>query len=106
MEESAISFICNQNYNGNGLIGKDYDQKFTGLNIVWVGTILDRIFWIAIIRMGIFQVGVILGGNFLWCGFSGWELSRGNHPGGNSPGGSFPSTIISEFTLLKRTFEK
>ena len=87
MEESAISFICNQNYNGNGLIGKDYDQKFTGLNIAWVGTILDGIFWIAIIRVrifwvGIFQVGVILGGNF---------------PGENFPGGSYPGW---EFSLV------
>ena len=94
------------------------------MNIVWVGTILDGIFWIAIIRVGIFQVGiildgnfpggncpggsypewelsgwelswvgivgvaVILGANFLWRGFSRWELSGENHPGG-----SFPSTI-------------
>ena len=39
--------------------------------------------------MGIVQVGLILGGNFLWWKFSGWELSGGNHPGGNFPGGSF-----------------
>ena len=72
--------------------GKHDEQEFTGLNIVWVGTILNGIFWIAIIRVGIFwlkifQVGVILDGsfpgwNFLWWGFSGWELSRGNRPGG------------------------
>ena len=43
--------------------------------------------------MGIFQVGVILGGNFLWWEFSGWELTGGNHPGGNFPGGSFHVTI-------------
>ena len=55
--------------------GKYDEQEFTGLNIVWVGTILDGIFWIAIIRVGIFQVGVILGGSF---------------PGGNFPGGSYP----------------
>ena len=92
--------------------GKYDEQEFTGLNIVWVGTILDRIFWIAIIRVGIFWVGifrvglsgwelswmgivrleVILGGNFLWWRFSGWELSGGNHPGWNFPGGSFRST--------------
>ena len=32
--------------------------------------------------MGIVQVGLILGGDFLWWKFSGWELSGGNHPGG------------------------
>ena len=39
--------------------------------------------------MEIVQVGLILGGNFLWWKFSGWEISGGNHPGGNFPGGSF-----------------
>ena len=57
--------------------GKHDEQEFTGLNIVWVGTILDGIFWIAIIRVGILQVEiflveVILGGSF---------------PDGNFPGG-------------------
>ena len=42
--------------------------------------------------MGIFQVRVILGGNFPGREFSGWELSGGNHPGGDFPGGNFPST--------------
>ena len=79
--------------------GKHDEQEFTALNIVWVGTILDRIFWIPIIRVGIFwvgifqvgtfQVGAILDGNFLWWRFSGWELSGENHPGG-----SFPSTLF------------
>ena len=55
--------------------GKHDEQEFTELNIFLVGTILDRIFWIAIIRVGIFQVRVILGGSF---------------PGGNFPGGSYP----------------
>ena len=40
--------------------------------------------------VGIVQVGLILGGNFLWWKFSGWELSGGNHPGG-----SFHVTVIS-----------
>ena len=67
--------------------GKHDEQEFTELNIVWVGTILNRIFWIAIIRVGtfwvgIFQVGVILGRNF---------------PGGNCPGGSYPGW---EFSLV------
>ena len=77
--------------------GKHDEPKFTGLNIVWVGTILDRIFWITIIWVGTFKVGVILGGNFPggsypeW-EFSGWELSwvriflGGGFPCGNCPG--------------------
>ena len=52
--------------------GKHDEQEFTGLNIVSVGTILDGIFWIAIIRVGIFLVELILGGNFpggiVWVG--------------------------------------
>ena len=98
--------------------GKHDEQEFTRLNIAWAGTILDRIFWIAIIWVGIFPVGVIVGGSypgwefsgwelpwvgivrvsvilddsFLWWGFSGWELSGGNHPGGKFSGRSFPST--------------
>ena len=49
--------------------------------------------------MGIFRVGVILGGNFPGESFpggsySGWELSGGNHPGDNFPGGSFHVTEI------------
>ena len=42
--------------------------------------------------MEIFRVGVILGENFSLVGFSGWELSGGNHPGENFLGGSFSST--------------
>ena len=81
--------------------GKHDEPKFTGLNIVWVGTILDGILWITIIRVGIFQVKVILGENFLRWGFSGWELSGGNHPGGNFQGGSFPSTKNCVYNLLE-----
>ena len=55
--------------------GKHDEQEFTGLNIAWAGTILDGIFWIAIIRVGIFQVGVILGGSFPGGSCPGWELS-------------------------------
>ena len=33
--------------------------------------------------MGMVQVGLILGGNFLLWKFPGWELSGGNHPGGS-----------------------
>ena len=50
--------------------GKPEKQKFTGLNIVLVGTILDGIFWIAIIRVGIFQVR-----------FPGWNFPGGSYPG-------------------------
>ena len=83
---------------GNHLNSKHDDSEFTRLNIVWVGNISDGIFWIGIMWVGIFwmeifEVGVvlvrvILGGNFPSLGFSGWELSGGNHPGG-----SFPSTF-------------
>ena len=66
--------------------GKHDEQEFTGLNIVWVGTILDRIFWIAIIWVGIFWVGnfqvgiflegVILGVSFPGGSYPGWKFSR------------------------------
>ena len=48
--------------------------------------------------MGIVQVGLILGGNFLWWKFSGWDLSGGNHPGGDFPGESFHVTNESHST--------
>ena len=73
-------------------------------NIVWEGTIIDRNFWIAIIRVGIF-----------WWEFSRWEFSRwelswvgivrvgvilgGNYPGGNCPGGSYPVPACFFITL-------
>ena len=63
-----------ENTRGNDLNGKHDEWKFGGLNIVWVGTILDCSFWIGVIREGIFWVVVILGGNF---------------PGGNCLGGSY-----------------
>ena len=43
--------------------------------------------------MGIFRVGVILSGNFLWWEFFGWELSVGNYLGGNFLDGSFHVTL-------------
>ena len=46
--------------------------------------------WLGVVRVRIFWVGVILGRNFLWWKFSGWELSRGNHPGG-----SFHVTLLN-----------
>ena len=46
--------------------------------------------------MGIFRVGLILGGNFLWWEFSRWELSGGNHPGGNFSGGIFHVTNMKK----------
>ena len=69
--------------------GKHDEQQFTGLNIVWEGTILHGIFWITIIRVwifwvGIFRVGVIMGGNF---------------PGGNCPSGSFRGCEFSRWEL-------
>ena len=53
---------------GNDLIGKDRQKEFTELNIVWVGTILDGIFQIGTIRVGIFWVAIFLGENFP-CGY-------------------------------------
>lgn len=44
-------------------------------NIVWVGTTLDDIFHILIIRMRIVRMGVILGGNFLGGRYPGVEFS-------------------------------
>ena len=105
--------------------GKHDEQEFTGLNIAWVGTILDRIFWIAInwvgiFCVGIFQVGVILGGSFPgenfpggsypgW-EFSGWELSRWElywkriFFGGGFPDGNCPGVVILMGTLRVGVF--
>ena len=71
-------------------------------NIVWEGPIIDRNFWIAIIRVGIF-----------WWEFSTWEFSRwelswvgilwvGVTLGGNCPGGGYPGWELSgwEFSLV------
>ena len=75
-------FVCSIYFNlvvswemtrGNNLNGKHDEWEFTRLNIVWVGTVLDEIFWIGIIRVGISWMVIILGRNF-----SGW----------NCPGGS------------------
>ena len=60
---------------GNDLDGKHDEWEFTRLNNVWVETIFDGIFYNEIIRVGIFWVVIILGGNV---------------PGGNFPGGSYP----------------
>ena len=90
--------------------GKHDEPEFTSLNIVCVGNILDGLFWITIIRVGILWVGFILSGNFAggsypgW-EFSGWELPRwelsgvgiffgGGFPGGNCPGGIILVEII------------
>ena len=70
---------------GNNLNGKHDEWEFTRLNIVWVRTLLDGIFWIGIHRVEIFWLVIILGVNFSggnclggicpeW-EFSGWELS-------------------------------
>ena len=84
MHKIAVMFVCFklllpcpqiENNAWEWSYGKHVEQKFTGLNIFWVGTILDGIFWIAIIRVGIFQVGIFQEGVIL---------------GGNSPGGSYP----------------
>ena len=50
--------------------------------------------------MGVVLVGLILGGDFLCRGFSGWEFFGGNHPGGNFPGGRISSVLF--FLEIKR----
>ena len=99
----------------------------TGLNIVWMGTILDGTFWIAKIQVGIFwvgifQVGVILGGNCLsgshpgW-EFFGWELpglelswveicSGGGFSGGNFLGESFSSTKRCLYKIWSKYYKR
>ena len=69
---------------GNNLNGKYDEWEFARLNIVWLGTVLNGIFWIRIIWVEIFWVGIILGGNF---------------PGGNCLGGSYPSREFSKWEL-------
>ena len=49
---------------GNGINGKHDGWKFTVLNIVRVGTILDRISWVGIIRVRIARAVIILRGDF------------------------------------------
>ena len=62
---------------GNNPDGKHDERGFARLNIAWVGTVLDRTFWIGlIIRMEIFRVEINLGGNF----------SDRNCPCGSYPG--------------------
>ena len=83
--------------------GKHDEQEFTGLNIVWVETILDGLFWIAIIRVGIFQVGIFY--ELSWVGvFQVWifqvgVILSGNFPGGNYPCGSYPGWELSRWDL-------
>ena len=67
--QATFSLSSDRNNAWEWSYGKHDEPEFTGLNILWVGTILDEISWIAIVRVGIFwvgifQVGVILGGNF------------------------------------------
>ena len=75
---------------------KHDEKEFTGLNIAWVGTILDGIFW------------NFLGGSYPGWEFSRWELSSmgifragivrmGVILDGNCPGGSYPGC---EFSLV------
>ena len=47
----------------NDLSGKHDEWKFSGLKIVWVGTILDWILWIGVKQVGMFWVLITLGGN-------------------------------------------
>ena len=54
-------------------------------------TILDRILWIEITRVGTFWVVIILGGNF---------------PGGSYPGANFPGGIVRVGVILGRNFPR
>ena len=89
---------------------KHYEPEFTLLNIVWVGNILDGFFWITIIRVGIFQVGVILAGSYPGWEFSRWELSWlgifrvGVILAGNCPGWSYPGWEFSLVGVLRVGF--
>ena len=60
---------------GDNLNGKHYEWGFIRLNITWVGTVLDGIFWIRIIRVGIILVGNFPGRNFSDRSYPGWEFS-------------------------------
>ena len=56
---------------GNNLNGKHDEWEFARLDIVWVGTVLDRIIWIGIFWVEIFPVRAIMGrsftgGSYLW----------------------------------------
>ena len=79
--------------------GKHDEQEFTGLNIAWVGTILDRIFWIAIIRVGIFWVGIFQVGIFQVGIILGRSFPNGNFPGGSYPGWEFSGWESSGWEL-------
>ena len=57
----------------NDFNDKHDELEFTGLNVVWVVTILEKVFWIGIIQVAVACVIVILGGNF----------SSGKGPGGS-----------------------
>ena len=60
-----------------------------------VGTVLDRIFWIRIVRVGVFGVVIFLSRNFL----------DGNCPGGSYPGWEFSRWEFSGLELSwVRTF--
>ena len=84
---------------GNNLNDKHYELELTTLNTVWVGTILDRIFWIGIFRVGVFQVVIILDGDFPGRNCPGGRFLGGNFPGQNCPGGNFPKRELSEWGL-------
>ena len=75
----CFKLLLSRHHLENGLNGKHDEWEFTGLNIVWVGTILDGISWI-----GFFLVAIVLGGNF---------------PCENCPSQSYPEWEISAWEL-------
>ena len=70
-----------------------------------MGTVLDRIFWIRKVQVGVFGVVIFLSRSFL-----GGNCPGGNSLGGDCPGGSYPGWEFSrwEFSGLElswvRTF--
>ena len=59
----------------NDLNSNHDEWEYTRLNIAWVETTLDGIFWIGIIWVGIFLVVIILAENCLGGSYTRWEFS-------------------------------
>ena len=81
----CFKLLLSRRHLENGLNGKHDEWEFTGLNIVWVGTILDGISWI-----GFFLVVIVLGGNFRVRIVPAGVILSGKFPHGNCPDGSYP----------------
>ena len=125
MHKIAVMFVCFKlllpcpqigNNAWEWSYGKHDEQEFTELNIVWVGTISEGIFWIAIIRWefsgwefsrgGVILGENVLGGNCPSGSYHGWKLSGWELSwvriffGGDFPGGNFSSTVLFTYSPL------